>query len=170
MNTQRAACGPDTRGIALPIAVWLGGKRRRIVGRLQTAGVLLLLFAIASIPLTIGLTTWTDHQSLKTEWAIQGPACPVVPEISRAAQGAKPPPPFIYQDVAFAYQIGDVFCEAVPESYFKNATYPVCQFDAPAAISVTSRGRAVIYEPGVGRRATVTIRGGQPSCVIGGWF
>jgi hypothetical protein len=156
--------------MALPIDLRLGGKRRRIIGRLQTAGILLLFLAVASIPLTIGLTTWSDHQSLRSEWAIQGPACPVVAEVSRAAQGAKPPPPFIYQDVAFAYQIGDVFCEAVPEGYFSKATHPVCQFDAPAAITVTAGGRTVIYEPGVGHRATVTIRGGQPSCVIGGWF
>ena len=108
----------------------MNDRRRRIVGAFQTAGILLLFLALASIPLTIGLNTWSDHRSMKAEWAIAGPACPVVPEISLAAQGAKPPPPFIYQDVGFAYQIGDVYCEAVPEGYFSKATHPVCQSDA----------------------------------------
>ncbi len=170
MSSQSRTPGPDPKGIALPIAIWLGGRRRGLIGRLQAAGVLLLLGAVASIPLAEGIGTWLGHQSLRKEWAIAGPACPEVPRVSIAAMGAKPPPPFVYQNVAFAYQIGDVFCATVPEGYFTKATYPVCQFDHPSAIEVKSRGRTVIYELGIGHKATVTVRDGRPSCVMGGRF
>jgi hypothetical protein len=170
MNTSGPGQPADAPGIALPITLRSGGKRGRLIGRLQTAGILLLLLALASIPLQVGVSTWATHQSLKKEWTVEGPPCPVVAQISRAALGFKPPPPFVYQRVGFAYQIGDVSCEAVPEGFFSGATHPVCQFDAPAAIKVTTAGRTVIFEPGVGHRATVTVRDGKASCVIGGWF
>src|SRR6266436_3941085 len=38
------------------------------------------------------------------------------------------------------------------------------------AVEVTTGVRTVVYEPGVGHPTTVTVRGGQPSCVVGGWF
>jgi hypothetical protein len=170
MKAEPAPRAPDPERFALPIAIWLGGKRRTLIGRLQLVGVLLLLGAVASIPLAEGVGAWLGHQALRKEWAIPGPACPQVAKISIAAMGAKPPPPFVYQNVAIAYQIGDVFCAAVPEGYFTKASYPVCQFDHPSAIQVTSRGRTVIFEPGIGHRATVTVRGGRPSCVMGGRF
>jgi hypothetical protein len=170
MITQRPAESPDVPGIALPIGLRLDGRRRRLVGGLQTAGIVLLLLALASIPVQVGVSTWATHQAMKDEWAIRGPACPVVAQVSRAATGFRPPPPFVYQRVGFAYQIGDASCEAVPEGMFSGATHPVCQFDAPAAIKVTYAGRTTIFEPGVGHRATVSVRGGKVSCVMGGWF
>jgi hypothetical protein len=170
MASEDPAAGPDAPAIALPIGLRLGGKRGRFIGKLQAFGMVGLLLALASIPLQVGVSTWATHQSLKKEWKVEGPPCPIVPQISRAALGFKPPPPFVYQRVAFAYQIGDVSCEAVPEGFFNSATHPVCQFDAPAAIKVTTGGRTVIFEPGVGHRATVTVRAGKASCVIGGWF
>lgn len=167
MTSVKPTARPSDPGIALPIAIWLGGKRRRVIGRLQTAGVLLLLFAVAGIPLTIGFTTWTDHRSLKKEWAIAGPACPVVTRVSPAARGAKPPPPFTYRGAHFAYQIGDVQCAAVPEeNIFDSSHHTVCQFDAAGAVEVTSGGRTTIFESGVGHGAMVTVRKGEVSCVI----
>jgi hypothetical protein len=169
MNLDPPVAEPD-ESIALPIGLRLDSRRTRLIAALQTLGMVLLLLGVAAIPIQIGLATWITHQSLRTEWAIRGPACPVAPRISRAALGSRPPPPFVYQHAAFAYQIGDASCEAVPEGLFNGRTHPVCQFDAPAAIQVTAAGRSTIFEPGVGHRATVTVRDGQVSCVIGGWF
>lgn len=154
--------------MALPIDLRMDGKRRRIIGRLQTAGILLLFLALASIPLTVGVSTFMDHRSLKKEWTIAGRACPVVARISPAARGAKPPPPFTYLGTHFAYQIGDVECADVPaESMFDPSHHTVCQFDAAGAVEVTAAGRTTIFEPGVGHGAMVTVRkGGAVSCVV----
>ena len=123
------------------------------------------------MPFAIAFATWADHMSLRREWKIAGPACPVVPAVSMAARGAHPPPPFTYKGAHFAFQIGSVECEAVPdEGLLPQTTHPVCQFSAPGAVEVTTPARAVVYEPGVGHTATVTVRGGETSCVVGGWF
>lgn len=163
LRRNETARAPD---LSTAVVSGLSRQRSGIMDRLQTAGIVLLLLALASIPLTVGLSTWNTRQAMRAEWSPQGPACPVVADISRAALGAKPPPPFIYQDVAFAYQVGDVSCVALPEDYFSGKTYPICQFDAPAAIKVTVRGQTTIFEPGLGHGATVTIRHGQVSCAM----
>ena len=170
MTAARPVAGPpDPESFALPIAIWLGGKRRTLIRRLQMVGVLLLLAALASIPLTVGVGTWLDHRSLRKEWTLAGPACPVVARISPAARGAKPPPPFTFLGAHFAYQIGDVECAAVPEkSIFDSSHYTVCQFDAAGAVEVTHGGRTTIFESGVGHGAMVTIRKGAVSCVVTG--
>ncbi|HEY8003321.1 MAG TPA: hypothetical protein VIE16_03785 [Phenylobacterium sp.] len=138
-----------------------------MIARLQTLAILLILAAVVAMPLTVGVSTWLDHQSLRREWTAQGPACPVVAEISAAARGAKPPKPFAYRGATFAYQIGDVECAAVPEkSLFDSSSYTVCQFDAAGAVQVTAAGRTVRFEPGVGHGATVTLRKGEVSCIV----
>jgi hypothetical protein len=166
---MRAPSDPEPEGMALPIDLRMDGRRRRLMGVLQVAGVLVLLAGIASIPLTVGVGTWSDHRSLRAEWTRPGPACPVVAEISLAARGAKPPAPFNFEGAHFAYQIGDVECAEVPEeNIFDSGHHTVCQFDAAGAIEVTTGGRTTIFEPGVGHGAMVTVRKGQVSCAVAG--
>ena len=42
--------------------------------------------------------------------------------------------------------------------------------DGAALVGVSAGENATYFFTGVGRKATVTVRGGEPSCVIGGWF
>jgi len=143
-------------------------RRLRHSGGWQTFGMVVLMLAVASIPLTVAYGALADHQSLKVEWAIDGPTCPVVSQTERYH---RPPQAFSYQGVHFTRQYGNVFCVVVPDGgVFSSAHHTACQFSAPAAISVTTAGRSILYEPGIGRAATVSIRNGQPSCVVGGWF
>jgi hypothetical protein len=138
-----------------------------MVARLQTFAMVAILLLVVSMPLAVGYATWRDHQSVREEWAVAGPACPVVASLSLAVRGGKPPAPFSYRGAAFAYQIGDVECVAAPEkSLFDSSSYTICQFDAPAAVEVKAGGRTALFEPGLGHGATVTIRKGQISCVI----
>src|SRR3954453_1102018 len=78
-------------------------KPKGLMGRVQTAGIVLLLAACASIPLSIAFGTWATRQGMRKEWTARGAACPVPPALSIAARGPKPPPPFVFQNVAFAY-------------------------------------------------------------------
>lgn len=138
---------------------------------LPTLCILAVLGAVAVMPFAIAAATWADHLSLRKEWTIAGPACPVTQQVSIAARGARPPPPFTYKGAHFAFQIGSVECEAVPdEGWFPQSTHAVCQFSGPGAVEVTAGGHSTIFEPGVGHPTTVTMRGGRPNCVVGGWF
>jgi hypothetical protein len=143
-------------------------QRLRHSGGWQTFGIVALMLAVASIPLTVAYGALADHQALKVEWAIDGPACPVV---SQTVRYHRPPQAFSYQGVRFTRQYGNVFCVVVPDGgVLSSAHHTACQFSAPAAISVTTASGSILYEPGIGRAVTVTIRDGQPFCVIGGWF
>jgi hypothetical protein len=135
--------------------------------RLQTLAIVAILLAVVGIPLSIGYTTWRDHQRVREERTVVGPSCPETTSLSIAARGAKPPLPFIYRGSTFAYQIGDVECVAAPEkSLFDSSSFTICEFDAPGAVEVTTGSRKLIFEPGVGHGATVTVRKGEISCVV----
>jgi hypothetical protein len=134
----------------------------------QTLGIVVLMMAVASIPLTVAWGGLADRQSLKAEWAIAGPPCPLAtgPSLYR-----KPPKAFSYQGVRFTRQYGNVSCVVVPDAGpFSKAHHAVCQFSGPARLTATTGGHTYTYEPDIGRRATISIRDGMPSCVIGGWF
>jgi hypothetical protein len=148
------------------------GRRRRWSSELlPMVCILAVCGAFVMMPIAIAVATWRDHLSLRAEWDIRGPACPEVTKLSIFAIGARPPPPFTYKGTHFAAQVGDVFCEAVPdEGWFPQTTHAVCQFSHPAGIEVTTSRRHVIFEPGMGRRATVSVRNGRPQCVMAGWF
>lgn len=153
-------------GFSIPIAP-LSRRRRALMARLQMAAILLILLGVVSIPATVVINTWLTHRSLIREWQAKGPACPVLPTLPIALMGGKPPKPFSYRGARFAHQIGDVECAAVPvENPFSQAHYTVCQFDAPAAIAVEAYGRHVLFAPGIGRGAMVTVRDGQVRCAL----
>jgi hypothetical protein len=143
-------------------------QRLRHSGAWQTAGIVAVMLAVASIPLSIAYGTLMDRQALQKDWIIPGPPCPVV---SNGMWFHRPPHRFNYHGVVFSRQYGNVSCMVLPDDgTFSKASHTVCQFSSPAAVSVTAGGRTVIYEPGIGHPATVTIRDGRPSCVVGGWF
>ena len=143
-------------------------QRLRHSGWWQTAGIVILMLAVASIPLTVAFGGLADRQAMKREWAIDGPACPIA---AGPSPFKKPPHTFSYQGVRFTRQYGNVSCVVVPDGgIFSNARHAVCQFNGPARITATTGGRTIAYDPGIGHAATVTIRDGKPACVVGGWF
>ena len=159
---------PRAESAVLVIDIPANSARARRFRWVQDLAMLSLLLAIASIPLSEGYTAWSTNRSLRKEWIAAGHACPVVAALSPAVRGAKPPRPFVYKDVGFAFQIGDVACAPVPEkSLFTKVTFPVCQFDAPGGIAVTAGGHTTNFEPGIGHGATVMVHAGKPpTCVM----
>ena len=145
-------------------------SRRHWVERLQGWGILAVFALVLSIPAVKVYEAFAEHGAWLEEWRAKGPACPVADGPSIATRGAKPPPPFEFQGVHFAYQIGDVSCTTLPEGVFTNSVYPVCQFDAAGGVAVTTGGRTTWFDPGIGHSATVTVRHGRISCVVGAGY
>lgn len=125
-----------------------------------------------ALPIIAVYQNWSKSTQLRHEWAIEGPACPVVANPSPAAtRHHKPARSFEYGDATLTRSFGAVTCGAVPENpWWPIASYRVCRFNNPGAIVVvTPRGRTV-FEPKPGFPATVTLRRGVPSCVVAGDF
>ena len=148
------------------------GPRRRWWSELLPFLAIVAVCASAmSIPFALSIETWLTHLSIRKDWAIKGPPCPQMGSVPIFARGARPPKPFTYKGTRFAAQVGDISCAAVPdEGWFPKSTHAVCQFSGPSAIEVDTGTVQATYVTGMGKRATVTIRNGRPSCVIGGWF
>ncbi len=131
------------------------------------AGLMLVILAVPALTI---YETWSEQAAMRRAWNIAGPACPVV-EASPTLFGAKGPKAFEYGEIRFERRFGHVSCVApAKRGMVGGEVYRVCQFSAPAALAVTTGGRTSLYKPGVGQRATVTVRDGQVSCVVGGWF
>lgn len=148
----------------------LGRMRRRdvVLQHLGLGGMLLLLVAVPAIDV---YRTWAGARAEKKAWTIRGPACPVVDHPQASVVGHKPPTTFTYNKVSFTRHLGDVSCAAFREDGFMNrANYSVCQFSGPGAVTVRTATDQVTFQPGPGKRTTVTVRGGRASCVVAGWF
>jgi hypothetical protein len=145
----------------------MGGARERG----EMASMLGVLALVAAIPAYLIYAAWAGEQAMKRAWAIEGPACPVLTDVSRPPFGTRGPKTFDYGGVSFARRYGHVDCMAATEGPMGDKqVYRVCQFAAPMVVAVTVAGRTTVFKPGVGRPATVTIRRGEVSCVVGGWF
>lgn len=152
------------------------GPGKGLLGRAfaasKVAGMGGILAMLLAIPALVVAETWIGRVRTEQVWTIDGPACPVVQKPERRVVGTKRKPrTMTFQGVTFTRWFGHVSCLTLPEGgFFNDRRYPVCQFSGPGAVQVTAGGRTVIYQPGVAKRATVKVVGGQPSCVVAGWF
>jgi hypothetical protein len=137
----------------------------------RTTGMAALVLTALGLPAWLVLSTWNERVTLRSQWTIVGPACPVVATPDRAVVGRRSPQFFTYQGIRFGRQTGEVSCVAPPEGNpLDPKSYTVCQFPIPAMVSVDAGAGPLIFQPGPGRPVTVTVRRGKVSCVMGGWF
>ncbi|MFC3080033.1 hypothetical protein ACFODL_18180 [Phenylobacterium terrae] len=142
--------------------------RPDIAAALSMGAIILSAAAIPALVLTEGLAR---RQALRGLWTIEGPPCPTLAQPGPDVFGPGGPRTFVFGEAALSRRLGHASCVAKTESgLFTQATYSVCQFTGPAQIAVRTQGRTTWFAPGYGRRATVTIRRGEVSCVLGGWF
>jgi hypothetical protein len=139
-------------------------------GPARKMSIVVGVLALAGAPLWFVYSTLADQQKLKAQWSIAGPPCPPPAPPPKVRVRSRGEHIFEYGDVRFSRQFGAVTCAAVPDGgFFETRTYRVCQFTAPGKIVVETAGLKTAFEPGR-RPATVTVRHGAASCVLGGWF
>ena len=143
-------------------------RRDALLQHAGLGGMLLMLIAVPAIDV---YRTWVGLGAEKAAWDVRGPMCPIVDKADPKRVGHRTPKTFTYNRISFTRHLGDVSCAAFREDGFMSPdTYSVCQFSGPGAVTVDTGARKITFQPGPGNRATVTVRRGQPSCVIGGWF
>jgi len=97
---------------------------------------------------------------------IVGPPCPTVAR-GAFAQPLRPDKVFEFNSVDFASHFGHVDCGvASARDALGQGFYPVCQFSSPAVLAIGTAGKVFYFEPGLGRAATVSVRGGVARCVL----
>lgn len=145
--------------------------RRRQVGNLLS--LVGMAVCVAAIPGILTLQMVLAEQAERKAWAITGPACPVVAKPSPlGARRRGDPMTHDYGGATFTRSFGAVSCAGFREAALFGASrvYHVCQFNNPGAVVVKTARGTTTFEAAPGRRLTVTVRDGRPSCVVGGWF
>ena len=158
---------PDAFALSLP-----GPKPEQAISRLQALGLLVFVAVLASIPVYIGCEAWSERQAVAAAWTITGPPCAIVQRPSRTAfSPSRKLKSFSYHGVTFTRAFGSASCVALDEpGIWSDSTYPVCQFNNPGFVAITSNGQTTVFEPEVGERATVMAPSGIGRCVRTGWF
>ncbi len=146
-------------------------ERRRQVGNLLSlAG---MAVCVAAIPGILTLQAVLTERAERRAWTIEGPACPVVAKPSPTGSRRRGDPmTHDYGGASFTRSFGAVSCAGFrePRLFGDSDVYHVCQFNNPGAVVVRTARRTTTFEAPPGRRLTVTVREGRPTCVIGGWF
>lgn len=145
--------------------------RRRQIGNIVSLGA--LFAGVMAIPAYLTANAVLSERAERKAWTITGPACPVVEWPSpRAVSQRRPPRSHDYGGAVFARSFGAVSCAGFREArlFGESEVYHVCQFNNPGAVTVKTARGSVTFEAAPGRQLTVTVRDGQASCVVGGWF
>jgi hypothetical protein len=125
------------------------------------------LGVVALVALSVRERQMQVADSTASTEVIAGPPCPT---ISRATFNAGQPPAakvFDFNGATFTRQFGHANCSVVAtKGGMGLGSYPVCQFSSPALLAVTTKRGVVYYGPGLGRKASVSVRGGLPACVM----
>ena len=139
-------------------------------GATAMLGLITLGVLAVALPVSGVYALWDHQQELRTFWDIKGPPCPAPVHTWDEIVLRREPHTFKYGGADFAHPFGGADCSSVPDGPFiTRKVYYACQFTGPIMIAVTQAGRTMLFEPGPGRHATVSLRRGKVGCVIGGW-
>jgi hypothetical protein len=150
---------------------YYGGRGRRDPRRIVWIGAAIGL-TIAAAVLALAIRYLRNAGSSQAEdWAIMGPPCPAISASDYRQRYAARERTAEFDGDLYARQVGHMSCRSVPDPGGLGFTsHPVCQFTGPVALRVHTANGEVYFEPGIGRRATVSRAHGRTACVVGGNF
>jgi hypothetical protein len=134
----------------------------------------MIVTIVAAVAIVVGWGVWDLIQSRRASiaeartWTVAGPPCPLLSPDA-------PPDPTLqalqtshFHRVTFVRAHGDMECSDVADDGGRGmADYPVCQFSHPGMLKVDTGHGVVAYDLPPLRPATVAVRHGKPSCVVG---
>ncbi|MDR3510421.1 MAG: hypothetical protein P4L73_02210 [Caulobacteraceae bacterium] len=141
------------------------GRRRGLkpIEIVATFGALAVI--AATVPLALGAQRIAAVAKARA-WAVDGPPCPAMSRAAFQASGLRIAHVVDYDDVRFGRGYGYVTCVAVARNGGRGLdTVPVCQFNSPTVLEVTTPRADVYFATHIGP-ATVTIVNDRPRCVL----
>jgi len=155
--------GPVATGLGRDLARDFNGRSREVA----LAGAVLLALAgvigIAQDVLQHRAEGVADYKA----WTVAGPRCPPLPKFL-GAPDAHPLQITTFGHARFAREHGATLCSDIATNGGRGlGQFPICQFDHPGVIGVSTRRGVYWFWAGFLRPATVSVEGGVPVCVIG---
>ena len=101
-------------------------------------------------------------------WMVSGPACQAPARQAFDTSGGAQAQVSDFGGVRFAREHGAMQCSDIADDGGRaHDTFPVCQFDRPGLIQVSTRRGLYWFWAGYMSPATIAVRHDVPSCVIG---
>jgi hypothetical protein len=138
--------------------------RRRV---LAIAGLLLLALGLA-VAIAFVIQDHASRMASARAWAASGPPCATGTAAALATDGGNEAQSFVYDGVRFTRLHGAVRCAEIGyDEGRSDREFPVCQFDHPGALSITTSKGVTVFVLPVLQAATIQVRNDTPTCVIG---
>ncbi len=140
-------------------------------GRVAFGGVACLALAFAGLVPRLQRDR-AEAIAQSKAWTVTGPPCPSLPPAEAAGWPYQARKTFGYAGSGFGFAIGHVACSQLHAKGGRDMFrgYPVCQFTSPAVVTVEAGNLTAFFTPGLGQRATVTVKDGVITCVMAGDF
>jgi hypothetical protein len=146
-------------------------------GAVKTTVRRLAPFAIGGVAVAIAALVWLqvkDRAIVVKEAsdevnvaAITGPPCPALTREAYLARQLDAPKSFDFEGLHLSRRFGHAQCGvAATHDVLGVEGYPVCQFTSPDVLAVQQGQRLWLFEPGLGRKASIIARGGHIACVM----
>lgn len=108
------------------------------------------------------------RMSKAREWTASGPPCARSTATALVAADEAPDQLTVFQGVRFARTHGAIRCDTIGYNAGRSGDdYPVCQFDHPGGVEVTTSFGRYDFLLSPISPATVRVPHGVPSCVVG---
>jgi hypothetical protein len=138
-------------------------RRRAMAG----VGAGLLILGLAAL-----IAVWSADRATRMSqaraWTVDGPPCASASASSLAAAGEAAGQAITYSGVGFARAHGALRCTEIGyDDGRSDDDFPVCQFDHPGGLQVTTRRGTFSFRVPAMDAATVQVRRDLPTCVVG---
>jgi hypothetical protein len=137
-------------------------RRALIIG----AWVMIVLAAVALV--VVDVVDRSTRMSVAREWTASGPHCARTTPTALLAADEAPDQLSVFQGVRFARTHGAIRCNTIGYNGGRSGEdLPVCQFDHPGGVEVTTSGGRYDFLLSPMSPATVQVHHGVPDCVVG---
>jgi hypothetical protein len=139
-------------------------QRRRA---LMTVGLAILALVVAAL-IGVAAANRSSRMAEAREWTASGASCARSTPTALVGAGEAPVQVVMFDGVAFARTHGAVRCNTIGYNEGRSANdFPVCEFDHPGGIEVTTSFGRYDFLVSPMSPATVQVQHGIPSCVVG---
>jgi hypothetical protein len=143
--------------------------------KLATRHALTVAAVVASAGLAAAATVqWAHNRAVDRAWAarwtVDGPPPTITPEWYDKL-GVRQATPVSFGAARGDFAFGATDCTLIDYDHGSpTKPFTVCQFSSPFVVRLHVGGRQVMFEPGVGRPATVSYAHGDVRCVVAANF
>jgi hypothetical protein len=146
------------------------GHRNAVIRRVIPVAVLCAAAAVAAmvvLDMRERAAVVADASDEAQVSRIVGPPCPTLTAQAFTARGLEAGKTFDFGGLTFSRRFGHAQCnEAASGGLLGAGSFPVCQFTSPDVLAVKAGKALYLFEPGLGRKATILARDGKVSCVM----